>query len=345
VDSEEFEAMLASLKPPKRKRPLIAIVGLNNATETTDYIMPYGILRRAGIADVYLLATEPGPVELFPALRVQPDASIARFDAQHQDGADYVIVPRMSRDDDPQIIRWLQRQAARGGIIVGVCAGAKVLAAAGLLDGRKATTHWYYVKELFQKHTAARYVPDRRVVVDGRVATTTGITATMPTMLMLIEAIGGRARAEAVAADLGVEHWDVRHPSEAFRLTRSFAITVLVNRLAFWRQERLGIELRPGIDEVSVALVADAWSRTYRSSAFTLAATPGTVETRNGLRIIPDRLTTTSHASDPPAAAGELPALNALHRALEDIANRYGRGTAEVVAMQLEHLKSTAGRP
>ena len=48
----------------ERQRPLIAIVGINDATEVTDYLMPYGILRRADVADVVALPTEPGPVKL-----------------------------------------------------------------------------------------------------------------------------------------------------------------------------------------------------------------------------------------------------------------------------------------
>ena len=108
IPQEEIEATLAALKPPKRQRPLIAIVGINDATEVTDYLMPYGILRRAGVADVVALATEPGPVTLYPALAVEPQATIAEFDARHPDGADYVIVPAMSRDDDPAVLAWLQ---------------------------------------------------------------------------------------------------------------------------------------------------------------------------------------------------------------------------------------------
>ena len=52
VARAETDAMLAALKPPKRIRPLVAVVGLNDATETTDYLMPTGILRRADNADV-----------------------------------------------------------------------------------------------------------------------------------------------------------------------------------------------------------------------------------------------------------------------------------------------------
>src|SRR5919199_6227052 len=81
VPKEETEATLAALKPPKRERPLIAVIGINNATETNDYLMTYGILRRADVADVVALATGPGPVQLYPALKVEPQATIAQFDA------------------------------------------------------------------------------------------------------------------------------------------------------------------------------------------------------------------------------------------------------------------------
>ena len=111
----EVDATLTALKPPKRQRPLIAIIGINDATEVTDYVMPYGILRRADIADVVLLATEPGPVKLYPALKVEAQATVAEFDAKHPDGADYVIVPAMSRDDDPAVLQWLKNQAATSG--------------------------------------------------------------------------------------------------------------------------------------------------------------------------------------------------------------------------------------
>src|SRR6266545_7874216 len=81
IPQEEINATIAALKPPKRERPLIAIIGNNDATETTDYLMPYGILRRADVADVVTLATQPGPMTLFPTLKVEPQSTVAEFDA------------------------------------------------------------------------------------------------------------------------------------------------------------------------------------------------------------------------------------------------------------------------
>lgn len=336
IAKDEADATIAALKPPKRKRPLIAIIGINDSTETTDYLMPYGILRRADVADVVALGTRSGPVTLYPALRVEPQATIADFDTKHPDGADYVIVPAMSRDDDPVALQWIRDQAARGAIVIGVCAGAKVVGNTGLLDGRRATTHWYYLKELRDRHPAINYVADRRMLVDRGVATTTGISASMPMSLTLIAAIAGRDKAEAVAREIGVNQWDARHDSSAFTFSRPFALTAIRNTLSFWNREQFGIRLVPGIDEVSLALVADAWSRTYRSQAVTFAAADRAQLSRNGLRILPDQV-----AADWPAerllAMTETQPAKALDQALAEIDDRYGSRTAGFVAIQLEY--------
>jgi putative intracellular protease/amidase len=337
IAKPEADALLAELKPPKRQRPLIAIIGINDATEVTDYLMPYGILRRADVADVQLLATAPGTVTLFPALKIEAQTTVAEFDARHPQGADYVIVPNMSRDDDPTVLGWLKSQAGKGAIVIGVCAGAKIVGAAGLLDGKRGTTHWYYVDELREKRPAMRYVADRRLVADRGVMTTTGITASMPMALTLIEAIAGRERAETVGRGLGLTQWDARHDSSAFQFTRPFALTSIRNTLAFWKREQLGIEVTTGVDEVSLALVADAWSRTFRSRAVTFSRTDGAKESRNGIRIVPEQVAATwPDQTLLPAVGTGQPAV-VLDETLRGITARYGERTADFVAKQLEY--------
>jgi putative intracellular protease/amidase len=340
IAQSERDATVAALKPPKRQRPLIAIIGINDATETTDYLLPYGVLRRADIADVVTLATKPGPVTLFPVLKVEPQATIAEFDARHPNGADYVIVPAMTRDDDPVALQWIRDQSARGAIVIGICAGAKVVGDAGLLHGRRATTHWYSVKELRGKHPTMRYVEDRRFVVDNGVATTTGITASMPMSLTLIEAIAGRDKARAVGRDIGLPDWDGRHESDEFTFTRPFALTAIGNTAAFWARERLGIELKDGVDEVSLALAADAWSRTYRSQAVTFAATADLRQSRSGLRIYPDEVTASWPVERLLPPVGERRPAEALEETLRAMTARYGARTTDFVAMQLEYPRN-----
>jgi putative intracellular protease/amidase len=342
IAQDERDATIAALKPPKRQRPLIAIIGSNDATETTDYLMPYGILTRADVADVVTLATAPGPMTLFPALKVEPQATIAEFDARHPDGADYVIVPAMSRDDDPEALQWIRNQSGKGAIVIGVCVGAKVVGDAGLLHGKRATTHWYSVKELRGKHPSMRYVEDRRLVVDDGVATTTGITASMPMSLTLIEAIAGRDKAKAVGREIGLPEWDARHESDEFKFTRPFALTAIGNTAAFWAHERLGIELKPDIDEVSLALVTDAWSRTYRSQAVTFARTADARQTRSGIRIYPDQVAASWPAERLLPSVGIRKPAEALDDALHGITARYGTRTTDFVAMQLEYPRRRA---
>ncbi len=341
IPQEEKEANLAALKPPKRDRPVIAVIGINDATETTDYLTAYGILRRADIADVALLSTAAGPVKLYPALTVVPEATIAEFDAINPDGADYVIVPAMSRDDDPTALDWIRDQASKGAVVIGVCAGAKVVAAAGLLDGRKATTHWYYLDEMLKEHPSIRYVADRRIVIDNKVVTTTGISASIPLTLTLIEAIAGREKSIAVANQIGISDWDARHDSSAFQFTRQFATTVIGNVLSFWNRDTIGIRLSREIDVVSLALVADAWSRTYRSRATTVASAPHPVITLNGVGVLPDRVVTNSSEQKLMTTLAGKPPVQALDDAIATIEGQYGSDTAALVTMQLEypHMK------
>lgn len=337
VDVDEHARTIAALKPPKRARPVIAIVGDNVGTETTDYLVPYGVLRQADVADVLALAMERGPLRLMPALTVQPNATTAEFDARYAEGADYVVVPALHHADDPAVRAWIRAQSARGATIIGVCSGVQVLAHAGLLDGRAATGHWYDISGLRKDHPSMRWVRDRRYVVDRGVMTTTGITASMPASLALVEAIAGRDRAAQVARTLGIPDWDEGHASDAFRLDRGQVWTAARNTLAFWSHETVGVPVEDGIDEIALALTADAYSRTYRSQAKTIAATPRTLTTRRGLQLLPDRAGSGSRSALmlPPLPRDE-PA-RALAAALAGIAGRYGPRTAAFVALQLEY--------
>lgn len=341
ISEDENAATLSSLKPRKRSRPVIAIIGTNSGTETTDYLIPYGVLKRADVADVFALGMSTGPISMMPALTVTPNRTVASFDAQFPDGADYVIVPAMHKDDDPAVIAWIKAQATKGAMIIGICEGARIVGNAGLLNGRRATTHWYAVDRLRKRHPAMTYVPDRRFVVDGRIATTTGVSASIPMSLTLVEAIAGQAKAQQIADDLGVETWDARHRSNAFKLTRNFALSAAGNTLAFWNHEKLGLSLQPATDEVALALTADAWSRTYKSKALAISADGKAVTTRFGLTVLPDakRADWKSGKLLPPLSHDL--AAKALDQSLAGIAERYGKKTAAFVALQLEYPFNT----
>jgi transcriptional regulator GlxA family with amidase domain len=234
------------------------------------------------------------------------------------------------------VLAWIASQRARGALLIGICSGAHVLSNAGLLRDRAATGHWYDIEALRSANPSLRWVRDRRFVVDRGVVTTTGVTASIPLSLTLVEAIAGRERAETLAREIGVAHWDAAHQSDAFALRTRHVWTIARNTLAFWSHESLGVRVEPGVDEIALALTADAYSRTYRSRALALASDLAPVATRRGLELLPDRaLDEKTWTSLPPVSTNE-PA-RALDRALAGIAERYGEDTADVVALQLEY--------
>jgi transcriptional regulator GlxA family with amidase domain len=100
---------------------------------------------------------------------------------------------------DASLVRWIRRQARWVRRLASVCTGAFFLAAAGLLDGRRATTHWASCEELARRFPEVQVEPDRLFVREGRIWTSAGVTAGMDMALALVEEDHGRDVALAVA--------------------------------------------------------------------------------------------------------------------------------------------------
>jgi transcriptional regulator GlxA family with amidase domain len=105
-------------------------------------------------------------------------------------------------EHDGELIAWVRGAAARSRRVTSVCTGAFVLARAGLLDGRRATTHWAYCERLARRYPAVTVDPDPIFVRDGNVYTAAGVTAGMDLALALVEEDLGAARAMEVARRL-----------------------------------------------------------------------------------------------------------------------------------------------
>jgi putative intracellular protease/amidase len=319
--------------------PLVAIAGENGGTELTDFSIPYGVLKRAGIATV-TVAAHDGPVRFRPALTARLDATMAEFDREHPEGADYVIVPAMVNPKEPTVLAWITQQARKGATVVSICDGAFVLGHAGLLDGRHATAHWASESMRRRAFPSTDWVRDARYVADGNVISSAGISAAMPTSLALVEAIAGRDRAEALAREIDVADWSPEHETDAFRPhygnLRAYAVGLLVNPYLRGSQ-RVGVPLADGIDEVMLAVVADAYSRTGRSQAVSVASRREPVPSRFGLRFLPDVVgaTETLDVVLPPIV-GTAPG-KVFDVTLSDLARRYGHNTAVAVAVQFEY--------
>ena len=100
----------------------------------------------------------------------------------------------------------------------------------------------------------------------------------------------------------------------------------------------VGVPVSAGVDEIALALTADAYSRTYRSHVYTLASSAQPIQTRNGLTLLPDRVLGGEKAPDrvlPPFDA--TPSVQVLDKTLDGIASDYGRAAAASVARSLEY--------
>jgi putative intracellular protease/amidase len=353
IDNTEHARTVEAMRPPKRQRPVIAIIALNEATEVTDFLIPYSVLQRAGVADVTVVAERAAPVGLYPIniglgpelLRIEPQSTTRAFDERYPDGADYIIVPAMMPRNDQSAMNWIVAQYRKGAKIASVCNGSITLAAAGLLDGRRATAHWSAIRQLQKDHPTMQWVQDRRYVADNGIITSTGITASMPVMIALVEAIGGRPKAERLAQDLGVANWDARHRTSAFELTREHQKTFLRNWLSFWRHETFAVPISEGVDEIALGLTVDAYSRTALSTVVTVGSGSEAIRSRHGLMIRPNtssQAAAVDHMLPPPRS--DAPALT-IERELAQIATRFDPPTADIVALTMEYPWSAETAP
>lgn len=270
-----------------RKKPLVALIAPNSGAETTDYVIPLSILRRGGGAEVVALSTDSGIVQMMPALKILADQTIAEFDVAHPDGADIVIVPAVHDAKDAVLLRWVKEQHAKDAYIVSICEGARVVANAGLFRGESATTHWYAYDELKTQFADTTWRQDARYLQSHRMISTSGVTASIPVSLALVEAIQGQSAAKNLARQLYVKDYSSRHDGSVFQLNWTYRWLVVRNTLAFWGHEKIGIAINDQVDELALALAADAYSRTYRSQAVTMS-NEKQIRTQQGLRIVPD---------------------------------------------------------
>ncbi len=147
-----------------------------------------------------LLSERAGPVTCASGMRIVPDATIDAFDGP----IDTLIVSGTHGLPPPSLAasEWIRRQAPTCRRFGSVCTGAFALGAAGLLDGRRVTTHWEYAADLAAAYPTARVEPDKIFVRDGPMFSSAGTTAALDLALALIEEDHGPALSLAVARRL-----------------------------------------------------------------------------------------------------------------------------------------------
>jgi putative intracellular protease/amidase len=186
----------------------IAILIFDGLT-ALDAIGPYEVLSRLPGVELHFVATEPGVKRTDTgALGVSADRALYELS-----DPDLLVVPggegnRALLDDD-EVLEWVRGVHEASTWTTSVCTGALVLGAAGILDGKRATTHWAYLDHL---RALGATVVSERVVEDGKVMTAAGVSAGIDMALTLAARLAGEEVAQGI--QLGIEY-DPEPPFDA----------------------------------------------------------------------------------------------------------------------------------
>jgi transcriptional regulator GlxA family with amidase domain len=156
--------------------------------------------------EVFLVAQTLAPVTATGGLAVLPHHDFATCPE-----LDLLVVPggwgTRQEVDNAELIAWLQRQAARARLVTSVCTGSFLLGRAGLLDSKRATTHWWSFQRMRDAFPGVVVVEDEHVVTDGAVVTSAGISAGIDMALGAVARLLGEPVARATA-----KYMEYRYP-------------------------------------------------------------------------------------------------------------------------------------
>jgi len=178
--------------------PDVQVLDVTGPLEVFSMANRLGDARTPGY-DVSVVAAKPGLVATSSGLALVAQRGIARATG----ALDTLVVAgglgTRAAVRDSRLLAWIARTARRSRRVASVCTGAFLLAEAGLLDGRRATTHWALCAALQRQFPSVRVERDPIFVRDGNVFTSAGVTAGMDLALELVEEDFGRERALTVA--------------------------------------------------------------------------------------------------------------------------------------------------
>lgn len=179
---------------------------LFNQAEVLDFAGPFEVFSvTAGkqISEkpffVYTVAQTKDSIKARNGLTVVPD-----YDFKSAPDFDILIIPggygaEEIEINNPAVIQWIKESSKKAGLTASVCTGAFLLAKAGLLDGKSATTHWMDIDRLKKEFPAVKVVNGKKFVDEGSIITAGGISAGINMSLYIVGKLMGRETAAATA--------------------------------------------------------------------------------------------------------------------------------------------------
>ncbi|MDQ3793365.1 MAG: DJ-1/PfpI family protein [Actinomycetota bacterium] len=306
AESARYEAPPAAARvqagelptPPEHdpEKPTAVVLLSNEGSEVADVLAPYEVLSESGAFNVYAAAPEREPVTLSGGLEVLPQLSLAELDRRlGGEDPDVIVVPAMWDVGSPEhrpVAGWLREHAEGSGTVVSVCNGAEVLADAGLLAGRRATSNWANIAEWERSYPDTAWVRGRRYVEDGNVLTSAAVTSGISATLHVMRSYVGEEAATGLAREIGYP--DQRLGDEpripANRLTASDKALYVLWAAYGWGKPEIGVVLTGGTSEIELASVFDVYPGPVLTSNTTTLTPEGPrslVTSEHGLYFVP----------------------------------------------------------
>jgi transcriptional regulator GlxA family with amidase domain len=204
--------------------------------------------------DIRLVSTQKdvGSAQEVKLTALRPLESVTESALVIVPGVKYAATQRVDR----RVVRWLRDAYASGATIASICTGSFLLGEAGLLDGRRCTTHWSRVSDLARRFPRAQVLDDRLFVRDGRILSSAGIVSGIDLALSMIEARHGPLIASQVAREMVVYiRRDGAHQQSSIYLDFRAHMNPGVHRVQDWLiqnlQTKAPLETLAGISGMS----------------------------------------------------------------------------------------------
>ncbi|HEY3549280.1 MAG TPA: DJ-1/PfpI family protein [Propionicimonas sp.] len=265
---------------------VVAVVLGRSGSDTADVFAPYEVLASSPAFVVYTIADTPAPAPMDGGLSVVPSYTYDDVASGTAPTPDLIVVPAVNNPAGPE------EQGARdfisdryhaGAHVLGICAGSRLLAASGILEGLRATSHWSRISALETTNPAVTWVRGERYVQDGRVTTTGGVTSSIWGSLKVMADLAGPAEANRVGTPINYPGWSpdapVAMPAQTFA---AGDVSVLLNNAFPWARPVVDVQLDDGVGEIDAAALLEVYSYSQAAQANALSRT-GMITTRHGL--------------------------------------------------------------
>lgn len=268
-------------------KPTAVVLVSNQGTESTDLLASYEILAASGALNVYTVAPKRVLSPIWHGVDILPHYSFQEIEQKLTGSFDLILIPNIADPEDSTIVQWVKRNARESTWIVSVCEGARVLAASGLLDNRRASSHFMALGQLEEDYPMTSWIRGVRYVEDRNIITSAGVTASIDATFHALHRVVGLQVAQQTAQRLNY-HMEL-HPREVdlfnFKLTDFFSLFLTAGYL--WDKTYSGVLIFDGIGEVDLGSVLDLYPRVLDGTVVSIAPVRKFFRSRNGLDLVP----------------------------------------------------------